>query len=254
MTPISKRMCKMVWDLAKEAPVNPDIVHNHLIAKETRDRNAPNVIHAHVVSAMSKHKITPETVCEKGCNLGFYLATLADLRYLEAAEQLGVNFAHRNNTGETPLFYLFASGPMFYLFEYATQPQKCLDFLLRSGKLTDTNTLGQTPLFGLHKMMEKDEMFSHIISQYLRSITPLEHAEYIRHYEKLLHWAVKRGADIAHKDHANRCFLDPDPLDSSGLNDLLALFGEWRNQIQNIVLTKTVASQGVTGCSAKRRL
>lgn len=234
--PLSTRMCTTVWAFAKKAPPtkNTDVLQSYLFC------------------AMSENNINVNSVCEYGCNIGFYLAGLGNVYYLKAAEKLGVDFAHRNHKEETALFYLFGAAPMLYLLETSTQPQLCVDFLLKTCALTNVNTLGQTPLFGLRKMVEKDGMFSNIILQDLRNMPSEEYPEYIHHYEKMLNHAIQCGADIAHKDHNGRSFIDLDSSNNSDLNKLLIMFDQWRNRIDKIVLTKEVSEFETV--SSKRRL
>lgn len=235
-TPLMDGMCNAVWTFAKTTP----------------ETHSVNVVQSHLLRAMTKNHIDPTTICEEGCNIGFYMAAMGNVHYLKACEQLGVDFSHRNHRGETALFYLFGAAPMLYLVEPSTQPEPCANFLLKTCALTDINTEGQTPLFGLHKMVEEDGMFSNIISQDLRSMPTVEYPLYIRHYEKLLHYAVQCGVDLSHKDHSGRCFIDPAPLDQSGINNLLLLFFEWHNKIDKVVLTKELS--GLEAICSKRRL
>lgn len=236
ITPLKYRMCNAVWTFAKNAP----------------DPLSVELTRRILLDAMTENDVASHSVCEDGCNIGFYIASMGNICYLEACAQLGVDFSHRNHQGETALFYLFGSGPMLYLVENSTQPQSCFGFLEKNCSLTDTNTSGQTPIFGLRKMIEQDGMFSNILSQDLRFMPSSEFEYYIWHYEKLLKYAVECGVDISHKDHNGRCFVDPDPTDQSGLNELLPLFFEWRNQIDKIVLTKELSE--VEAATSKRRL
>lgn len=236
--PLTQRMCSAVWSFAKEVSHTEDI----------------DVLQWHLLGAMSENNIDVNNLCEQGCNIGFYLSAMGNVHYLRAAEKLGVDFSRHDHKGETALFYLFSAAPMLYLLEDSTQPQLCVDFLLKTCALTDVNHLGQTPLFGLWKMVEANGMgmFPDIIIQDLRSMPTVEYPDYISHYEKLLHHAVQCGADIAHKDNNGRCFIDLAPFENSDLNKLLLLFFQWRNQIDKIVLTREVA--GLEPTTTKRRL
>lgn len=231
-------MRSAVWAFAKKAPNTKSV----------------DILESYLFGAMSKEDITVNSVCEQGCNIGFYLSAMGNVHYLRAAEKLGVDFSRHDHKDETALFHLFSAAPMLYLLEDSTQPQLCMDFLLKTCSLTNVNHLGQTPLFGLWKMVEASGMgmFPNIIAQDLRSMPPVEYPDYISHYEKLLHHAVQCGADIAHKDNNGRYFIDLAPFENSDLNKLLPLFFQWRNQIDKIVLTREVA--GLETPTSKRRL
>lgn len=237
-------------------PITLQHMHNAVwrFASEVPATQNQEVVQSYLLRAMGEHNIVANSLNAQGCNIGFYLAGLGNVHYLKAAENLGVDFSHRNFKGETALFHLFGAAPMLYLVESSTQPKECVDFLLKTCALTDVNTLDQTPLFGLWKMVEDNGMFSTVVLQDLRSMPSAEYPEYIRHYEKLLHYAVQCGTDISHKDHSGHYFVDQisENISIFDLNQFSMMFHEWRNQIDKMVLTKELLEVDVA--SSKRRL
>lgn len=115
--------------------------------------------------------------------------------------------------------------------------------------LNHINAKGQTAIFGLHKLLEDKGMFTQVMIQDIRSLTPADGPEYIAHYESLLNYAASKGADPTHKDNTGLYFIESaDPK----LGPLLSLFAHWRNRIEHIVLHKEVGN--THGVSHARRM
>lgn len=231
---MSEKMCEITLGLARQNPPSASIA-------DTR---------ALLIKLMKNGGVKTDSLCEEGCNLGFYLSSHADVRYLQAAKDLGVDFARLNDKGESAVFYLFGAAPLFYMVSECTTPLQCLDFMLAEDlSLNHCNARGQTAIFGLHKLLDDNGMFTQVITQDIRSLTAADGPEYIGHYENLLDCAVSKGADLTHKDNTGLYFIESA---DSKMEPLLSLFWHWRNRIEHLVLHKEL--ENTTGAHHSRRM
>lgn len=231
---MSEKMCDITLGLARHNPPSASTASTRALLS----------------TLMENSGVQNNSLCEEGCNLGFYLASHADVRYLQAAKDLGVDFSRLNDQGESAVFYLFGAAPLFYMVSECTTPQECLNFMLAEHlSLNHCNAAGQTAIFGLHKVLEDNGMFTQVMTQDIRSLTPTDGPEYIDYYEHLLDYAVLKGADIAQKDNAGLYFIEStDPK----MKPLLSLFSHWRNRIEHLVLHKEL--DNTTSASRCRRM
>lgn len=172
------------------------------IMEELYDQTNEDVRSKDMLRLLHSSEISVDTVCPNGKNLGFYLAREMSEPVLKTFQDLGGDLCARDKHGNTLMFEVLSGFPIFLGNDY---DYACIELLEQHGlDLVHTNTLGQTPIFGLRAALNTHDV-GHIFS-----IEGHEECfeKRIVEYIDVLQWAQQHGADLRHKDNNGHSVFD----------------------------------------------
>lgn len=180
-------------------------------------------------SEMKSFDITPNTRCEDGKTLLFYLAAHATPVILEAAKYLKFDFLARDKCDNTALFEVMSAFAIMRSYDHDTvgSIELCVEYGLT---FSDTNISNQTPLFGwqLHpKSFGKYQDASDVENQ-------------VQDYQAIVDCAQSHGAILHHQDNTNRTFLDPLPRQVGARKFFSENFADLHAQVQKQRILESV--------------
>lgn len=172
------------------------------IMEELYDQTDENVRCKEMLRLLHSSEISVETVCPDGKTLGFYLAREMSEPVLKTFQDLGGDLCARDKHDNTLMFEVLSGFPMFFGNDY---DRTCIELLQQKGlDFIHTNTLGQTPIFGLREALNTHDV-AHIFSTEGNEQC---FEKRIIEYIDLLQWAQHNGANLRHRDNDGHSVFD----------------------------------------------